>query len=116
MEKAIHLAGLIGPILIVLSVSEAVNLRIWKEMLPSVVYLNGLLLFIGGLAIVRAYHHWAFDWTAMIPLIGWSAMLTGLYRMFFPASPQLDVRPSTYAVLLLLLVMGLILSYKGYFE
>jgi hypothetical protein len=114
MEKAIQLAGLIGPILIVLSISEALNLHIWQKVEASLVYLNGLLLFVGGLSLVRAYNHWALDWTIMVTLTGWFSLTTGLYRLFFPNSPQLKKSATTYAVLLVLLIIGSILSYKGY--
>lgn len=114
MEEAIQLAGLLGPILMVLAFSEALNLSIWTKVPSSVVYLNGLLLFIGGLSIIRAYPHWAMDWTILVTLTGWSSLILGLYRVFFPVAPQLKKSKTTYVVLLLLLVVGLLLSYKGY--
>ena len=116
MEKAIQLAGLIGPILIVLSISEALNLHIWQKLEASLVYLNGLLLFVGGLSIVRAYNHWAFDWTMLITMTGWLSFIIGLYRVFFPGAQQPKKSATTYAVLLVLLVIGSILTYKGYVD
>jgi hypothetical protein len=116
MEHAMLLAGLIGPILMVLSISEALNLSIWKGVDASVVYLNGLLLFVAGLSIVRTYNHWAFDWTVMITLIGWLSLLTGVYRLFFPNSPQLRKSAMTYALLLVLFLTGSMLSYKAYVD
>ncbi|MDO1446584.1 hypothetical protein Q0590_10005 [Rhodocytophaga aerolata] len=116
MEKAIQLAGLLGPILVVLSISEGLNLHIWERVEANLVYLNGLLLFVGGLSIVRTYNYWALDWPMMITLTGWLSLMAGLYRMFFPNARQLKKSTFTYVVLLLLLVTGIILTYKGYFD
>ena len=110
------LAGLIGPILMVLSISETLNLSIWKGVDASVVYLNGLILFIAGLSIVRTYNHWAFDWTVMITLTGWLSLLAGVYRLFFPNSPQLKKNTITYVVLPVIFSTGSILSYKAYVD
>lgn len=115
MEKSIQLAGLIGPVLIALSVSEALNLHIWAKVPPTVTYLNGLLLFIAGLAVVRAHNHWVADWSVLITLIAWLALLGGLYRMFAPEAQQLEKGIIAYSTIALLLLIGIVLSIKGYF-
>lgn len=40
-----RIAGLVGPTLMVLSASEALNYHIWNDNLPPVIYLDGALLF-----------------------------------------------------------------------
>ncbi|MEM8969567.1 MAG: hypothetical protein AAGE93_24330 [Bacteroidota bacterium] len=116
MEKSIQLAGLIGPVLIALSISEALNLHIWAKVPPTVTYLNGLLLFIAGLAVMRAHNYWVANWSVLITLIAWLTLLAGLYRMFAPEAQQLDKSPATYGVIGLLLLIGIVLSIKGYFS
>jgi len=115
LETSIQLAQLIGPTLIVLSTSEALHLRIWQRVEPTLVYLNGLLLFIGGLAIVRLHHHWVLNWTILITLIGWFALLGGMFRMFAPHAKQLERSTGTYVLLSILLFIGILLTWKGYF-
>ena len=66
MSPSKRIAGLAGPTLIALTVSETVNLGIWKTNDPRVTYLNGLLLFIGGLAIVRAHNVWVRAWPVLV--------------------------------------------------
>lgn len=41
-----------------LTISEALNLHIWRVNIVPVTYLNGLLLFVAGLSIVRAHNRW----------------------------------------------------------
>ncbi len=115
MEESIQLAGLIGPILIALSISEALNLHIWEKVQATVVYLNGLLLLVAGLSIVRVHNVWVMDWTVLVTLVGWLSLLAGLYRMFVPRGQQLEKRGSTYLVLVILFGIGAVLSYYGYF-
>lgn len=87
MPNSTRLAGLIGPTIIALAISEAMNLHIWANNIAALTYFNGALLFVAGLAIVRAHNHWR-GWPVLITLTGWFCMLGGLYRMFFPEAPQ----------------------------
>lgn len=114
METSKNIAGLIGPILMVLSLSEFLNFHIWTKVEPTVVYLNGLLLFTGGLALIRSHNKWAIDWTLLITLIGWLSLLLGLYRVFFPYSKQLEKNTFTYATLGILFIVGITLTIKAY--
>lgn len=58
MDKAEsrRIAGLLGPTMIVMIVSEfpLVQPRLYDMQIPPVVYLSGALMFVAGLAIVRA--------------------------------------------------------------
>src|SRR5215204_3434811 len=59
-----RIVGLVGPTLIALSASEALNDRIWDDNLAPVTYLDGALLFVGGLSILRAHNCWRGGWLA----------------------------------------------------
>ena len=58
MTNSKQLAGLFGPTLMALTISEALNLHIWRVNIVPVTYLNGLILFVAGLSIVRAHNRW----------------------------------------------------------
>ncbi len=72
-----RIAGLVGPTLIASSASEALNYRIWDDNLAPVTYLDGALLFVGGLSIVRAHNRWRGGWPVLTTLAGWSALGLG---------------------------------------
>jgi uncharacterized membrane protein YdcZ (DUF606 family) len=55
---------------------------LYAQQTPTVVYLSGVLLFVAGLAIVRAHNSWALDWTTLVTLSGWVGGALGLVRMF----------------------------------
>jgi len=54
MTSSRHLAGLIGPAVMALTASEALNFRIWATNIAPVTYLNGTLLFVAGLSVLFA--------------------------------------------------------------
>ena len=108
------LAQLIGPTLIVVTLSEALNLHIWRPNLAPLTYLNGSLLFVAGLAIVRVHNHWTRAWPVAVTLIGWGSMLGGLFRMFAPEAQQGGENIATYAVLAILFLTGVFLTFKGF--
>lgn len=120
MANSTHIAGLVGPTLIAISITEWINLGIFTAALgPSFgpfVYLNGTLLFVAGLAIVRAHNHWTRGWPVLVTLVGWVAMLVGLGRMRAPLSAQqVGLNPAVvYATLVALLAIGAVLTFKSY--
>jgi hypothetical protein len=116
MTNSKRLAGLIGPTLIVLSISEALTSHIWLNVSATQTYLAGALWFIAGLSIIRTHNIWMLDWPVLITLIGWFAFLGGLGRMFFPQTAQ-EGGQNTVIVLafqITLLVIGIILTFVAY--
>jgi hypothetical protein len=114
MANSRNLAGILGPTLVALSISEALNYRIWDVGMPQVIYLNGCLLFVAGVAIVRNHNKWVRDWSVIITILGWFALFFGLVRMFFPEAKQAEPTLCIYAFLGLALITGLFLSAKSY--
>uniref|UniRef100_A0A8H7NDT2 Uncharacterized protein n=1 Tax=Bionectria ochroleuca TaxID=29856 RepID=A0A8H7NDT2_BIOOC len=78
------LARLIGPSLVVMALAEGIHVDIWSNNTPPVVFFNGNVLFVAGLAIVQAHNYWALRPPVLVTLIGWSSLSLGLSRMFFP--------------------------------
>jgi hypothetical protein len=114
MAESRRIAQLAGPVLIALTMSEAVNLRIWKVNLAPVTYLNGCLLLVAGLAMVRAHNVWVRRWEVLVTIVGWGAMAGGLWRMFAPEARQGGENGVTYAVLGVLFAVGVVLTAGGY--
>lgn len=87
---------------------------VYVEQTGPVVYLNGTLLFIGGLALVRAHNRWALDWSVLLTIVAWAALCLGLYRMIAPDAPQAGDHVATYLMLGALFVAGVVLCWAGY--
>jgi hypothetical protein len=117
MADSKSIAGLIGPTLVAISISEWINLRtLWANVSPSIIYLNGTLLFVAGLSILRAHNRWTLGWPVLVTLVAWLILLGGLVRMFAPVFAQREVENSigVYAGLVVLFAIGLLLTFQAY--
>lgn len=115
MINSRQLAQIIGPTLSMITTSEMMNLSIWEAITPAVTFLNGVLLFIGGISIIRVHNFWVRSWTVLITLIGWLTIILGVLRVFFPTVKQVGEHFSTYLLLTVLFVIGVFLTLKGYY-
>ncbi len=110
MDLTGHIAAVLGPALIAVTVSEIINLKIWDDVHPAVVYLNGLVLLIGGLVIVTSHNVWRFDLSLLVTVSGWLLVVAGGFRMIFPNAQQLSAGLGTYIVIALLFVLGVAMT------
>lgn len=97
-----------------MAATEALNLDIFRQNPPQFVYLNGAILFVSGLALVRAHPVWERGWVTLITLLGWGVLLLGSYRMIFPAAVSTPDRTLIIGSVTLLGTVGAYLCYKGY--
>jgi len=116
MAETRHIARILGPTLIALSASEAVNPHIWIGVPATQVYLAGALWFVAGLSIVCTHNRWSGGWPALVTFMGWFAIVGGLFRMFAPEAAQGSVPgPSVLLTMqVALLAVGVLLTYRGY--
>ena len=120
MPNSKRIAGLVGPTLVAMIISEfpLVQPHLYDTQIPPVVYLSGALMFVGGLAIIRAHNHWSRDWTVLVTLSGWFALVLGLVRMFAAGAYQQQSATTSATVFMvievLLLTIGLIMTFKAY--
>lgn len=120
MPNSAHIAKLLGPALIGIAVTEWINLDVFAAAAGATfaahVYLDGTLVFIAGLAIVRAHNFWSRQWPVLITLVGWLAIVAGLGRMVAPISSQQAGQSALVVLgsLVVLLAIGIVLTYKAY--
>jgi len=126
MTTSKMIAGLIGPTLIAIAAGMLLNLGSFPALAeqisrdPGLIFVSGILLFVAGLAILRAHNIWVGGWPVLVTVLGWLAILGGLLRMLFPtrlAAIAAAVGGSTGGIIVgavVLLVVGAFLSFKGY--
>jgi hypothetical protein len=120
MADSKRIAGLVGPTMVAMLVSEfpLVQPHLYDSQIPPVVYLSGVLMFVGGLAIVRAHNRWALDWTVLVTLSGWFFLALGLFRMFAAGlyrQGSTTTSPAVFMVLEgMLLVIALVITFNAY--
>lgn len=116
MTNSKKLAGLIGPAIIAITISETINVHIWAANTAAGIHLNGTLLFVAGLSIIRSHNYWDRSWPLLVTLTGWFIILLGLFRMFAPEM-QLEAAKKTTmvtALTMLILAIGIFLTFKAY--
>ena len=120
MDNSRRIAALVGPTIVAMVASEfpLVQPHLYDAQIPPVVYLSGVLMFVGGLAIVRAHNHWAPDWTVLVTLSGWFFLVLGLLRMFGAGAYQRASAGTSAMVFMVLegalLILGLVMTFHAY--
>ena len=120
MSDSKRIAGLLGPTIVAMVVSEfpLVQPHLYDTQIPPVVYLSGTLMFVGGLAIVRAHNRWRRDWTVLVTLSGWFFLVLGVFRMFAASAYQRSSASAGASVFMVLegvlAVLGLYMTYRAY--
>lgn len=119
MDKSKSIAKIVGPTLIVMIFSE---MKIWNPTLYDtqiipLIYLNGVLLFIAGLAIVKSHNIWTFNWQIILTIVGYLGIVVGLFRMLFPQvqKGKFENNNSILLIEIFLILVGLFLTFKAYF-
>jgi hypothetical protein len=126
MTTSKMIAGLMGPTLAAIALAMLFKFDSIPELAeqvsrdPALIFLSGVLLFVAGLAIVRAHNIWTFGWPVLVTTLGWLAIVGGLLRMLFPSrlaeiATDLGDRPGLIIGLsVAILLIGGFLSFKGY--
>ena len=126
MNNSRMIAGLIGPTLVAIAVAMLINFGSFPAMVeqfarePALIFLSGVLLFVAGLAILRAHNIWTGGWPVVVTLLGALAVLSGLGRMFFPLrlgalAAEIGQSHGLMAITaVILLLLGGFLSFKAH--
>src|SRR5258708_14111829 len=92
MTNSKTIAGLIVPTLVAIGAGMLLNIGSFPKLAeqvsrdPALIFVSGILLFVAGLAIVRAHNRWTKECPVLVTILGWLAILTGLPRILFPTA------------------------------
>ena len=118
MAKSKSIAKIIGPTLSVMVFSE---MRFWNPTLYDtqivpLIYLNGVILFVAGLAIINNHNVWIYGWQTLVTIIGYTCLVIGLLRMLFPEVQKAEFKNNNSIMILevVLILAGLFLTFKAY--
>ncbi len=109
-----YMAALIGPALIAITTSELLNIDFLEKQYGYYSYLNGTVVFLAGLLIVRAHNRWTRGWPVAVTLTGWVATAWGLFRMFAPEAKQGGASIATFIGMAIPFAVGVFLTFRGY--
>jgi hypothetical protein len=125
MANSRFLAGLIGPTFVAMAVALFLNHTVLVGMIGQaaqdhvLIFITGVISFVAGLAIVRTHNVWR-GWPAIITVIGWLLILSGLARLLFPSQLAaivggLTIEPGPVLIGAVIgLLLRALLTFKGY--
>ncbi len=105
---------MIGPALIAITTSELVNLDFLEKQYRYYSYVNGTVVFLAGLLIVRSHNRWTPGWPVVVTLTGWVLVTWGLFRMFDPQAKQGGASVPTFLGMGIPFAVGVFLTFKAY--
>jgi len=79
----------------------------------------GITSFILGVAMVFAHNIWIINWQVAVTILGWIALLRGIFLLFFPDLARTIIRkvenfPFIPYLLVASIILGLTLTYFGF--
>ena len=120
------IAGYAGPLFMAVAIAILINRGTITSLLggvangPAAIFFAGILTLLAGLAIVRAHNIWTGDWTVVVTIIGWLAVIGGFVRIVWPdrVAGMRDRFLANENVItawaLVALALGAFLTAKGY--
>jgi hypothetical protein len=125
MELSIFLAKVIGPVLMLVCLSLAIdrrNIDLLFETYRSsaAVFITGVVELFLGTAMIVSHNIWALDFRIVLTLIGWLLLTRGIGRTFFPSRVAgmlagfRAVQPVFVPLLILVFLIGAYLAYSGF--
>ncbi|TSC83044.1 MAG: putative membrane spanning protein [Parcubacteria group bacterium Gr01-1014_19] len=125
METSIFLAKVIGLIAVIASLAmltryrKMIELEIEVTKIPGLMLLAGFGILVLGALMVVSHNIWIADWPVIITILGWSMLLKGTGRIFFPEAVKYMIekkRTVRWFILgeIVVLVVGAFLLYQGF--
>lgn len=86
----LSLLQVIGICYLVVGVGLLINTKYYKKMLQdfsesrAVMFLSGFLSLVAGYFIIANYNVWVLDWSVIITIVGWGALIKGIILLILP--------------------------------
>ena len=127
METSILIAKIISVIYLSFGVGLLFNTSFYKKgiekLLDSAEFmmLGGIMAIIIGIVIIEFHNNWIKNWTVIITLIGWIALIKGILLLAFPKSmvffkPMFQFKNLYKFLAPLVILFGLVFAYFGFIK
>ena len=127
MEAAIFIARIFGIFYLVVGTGIMLNRRFYRKFMEdyfkntALVFFSGIFALIGGTVIVLLHNVWVAGWPVIVTIIGWAALIKGVWIIVFPDSVSKFMAAYRENENLLMihaaaaLILGAILTFFGFF-
>ena len=92
METSLLIARILGTLFIVITLAVLFNLDYYRNMVrdfltqPALRYLGGVMAFVFGLLTIEIHNIWVTNWTVVITVMGWMALIKGIVLLMVPTA------------------------------
>ncbi|MBU4346165.1 MAG: hypothetical protein KKH29_02425 [Candidatus Omnitrophica bacterium] len=90
MENSMLLAKIFGSYFIIIALGGLFNLKNYQKVLDdfckssALIYLGGIFALVFGLLVLVFHNVWVANWTVIITILGWGALIKGAWLIIFP--------------------------------
>jgi hypothetical protein len=122
----IFVAQILGPLYLFVAAGILLNAEWYRKMInsfldnPALTYLGGIMALAFGLVMVNLHNVWLIQWSVIITILGWIALLKGIVLLIWP-EPLLRLSASMFnsdktlhVVAIGAAIFGLFLTVMGY--
>jgi hypothetical protein len=125
METSIFIAKIIATIYLSFGAGLLFSGNYYKKEMAKLLDNSALMIFGGfmaiilGLLVIENHNYWVKNWTVLITIIGWIALIKGIFLLAFPRSlnffkPMLTAEYSMKFLAPLVIIFGLVFAYFGF--
>jgi uncharacterized membrane protein len=127
MGTSIFIARIFGLCYLILGVSFLLNRKAFQQVIDdfgknaALVFYSGLFPLIIGIVIILTHNLWVANWTVIVTIIGWLALIKGVWIIVFPNSVsrfmQIYQRNANLLIIhgIGALILGVVLTFFGFF-
>ena len=127
MDNSIFIARIFGLCYLIVGTGIMFNRKAFQQLMDDFcknvtsVFFGGLLALVVGLAIILTHNVWVANWTVIITIIGWLALIKGMGMIVFPntVSKFMQVYQKNKGLLMVhsigAFVFGVVLTFLGFF-
>ncbi len=125
MELSMFIAKIVGVLYLAMSVGVLVGgldlKKLYSEIMksPALEVLMGMMAVILGLLVLEYHNVWTSDWTVLITIIGWLALIKGVLIIAYPKALTIfdPIFKSSFVNIMpyFIFVFGLIFAYFGFY-
>lgn len=122
MELSIFVARVIAILYLCVGVGMLVNKNYYKKFYHdffnemAAVYIGGFMAVLAGFALVSYHNLWMANWTILVTLIGWLALIKGIFILLLPESFKTLGKSVTHFDIFapIVIILGLVFGYFGF--
>ena len=118
---------LLGIIYLAVGIGILINPDFYKKLIkdftenPPAIYLGGLVSLAIGFLLVSFHNIWVRDWSVIITIIGWAALIKGLFLLILPkmaikiSNAFKEIKKLLPVWSTIVIILGALLCWLGFF-